>query len=103
MIDCMDENIYNQIKNDWNRLIADGCKTKLITIGSTMTLGLIEKVFKSQKLSNIEDNYIFNKTVNNISAFVENSYLNISGIENYYDKFATSISSTLQFMQLFTK
>ena len=92
MIDCMDENIYNQIKNDWNRLIADGCKTKLITIGSTMTLGLIEKVFKSQKLSNIEDNYIFNKTVNNISAFVENSYLNISGIENYYDKFATSIS-----------
>lgn len=121
LIDCCNPEIFTKLKDEWNDAIDNGMKTKLVAIGSSMSLDLIGDIFNSLSI----DDYVdpieipdigfldemkekvielgieeFNNITNNFNNFIDSSYANIQNEGSYYDKLSVR-SSEKEFINIY--
>lgn len=110
LIDCCNPEIFTKLKNEWNNAIDNGMKTKLVAIGSSMSLEFIGDIFNHLKIDEfmasngdidigfideiiekkvgyeLNAENVFNNITNNLNNYITKSYENINDKELYYDK-----------------
>ena len=105
---CLDEEVYGRIREEWEYLKENNiCDTKLVAIGSSMTLDLIGNIFRTQKFYvpgkeykkidifkaiknsdlTLASEVLYNDIVETVDKYIKASYENIQGNDNFYDKF----------------
>ncbi|MBQ2891304.1 MAG: leucine-rich repeat protein, partial [Bacilli bacterium] len=113
LFDCCNPEIFTKLKDEWNDAIDNGMKTKLVAIGSSMSLDLIGDIFNSLNINDYVDpieipdiGFLdemkekvielgieeFNNITNNFNNFIDSSYANIQNEGSYYDKLSVRSS-----------
>lgn len=97
--DILDKNCQDSIREKWNELHRRGqCNTKLVAIGSSMTLSYIEELFNELIDSTFSNQgflygLVGNIMLNSFNDFLGASYYNIEEQEEYIDRYVINYDS----------